>query len=296
MSEATRFKDVQAEVKNMDERLKEFQSETLARIEAIENHSATRFEFMEAQAAARYEQLTATIEALGRSQIMRNEGMGTFNRHGHHQYRYDDRMHDPPPNHHTARHIKLDFPKFNGDDPMTWIFRAEQYFSYYGTPDFQRVIVASVNFEGDVVPWFQLLQKSRVITDWLSLIKAIEDEYGPSIYEKPRTKLFKLQQSGTADDFCKEFVALANRTEGISDEAMLDCFTGGLKPEVRREVLAQNPRNLLRAAELARLFDVKLGPTSSAQHGGRSHLTSYRAGTPAKSPFSTTHTGVQFSY
>ena len=160
MAEATRFKDVQAEVKTMEAQLKQMETDTFARIEAMENHTATRFEVLEAQIASRFEQLQATIEASSRAQIVLNERADGFHRHGHHHYRYDARLHDPPFQIQHARHIKLDFPKFNGEDPMTWIFRAEQYFSYYGTPDFQRVIIASVNFEGDVVPWFQLLQKS----------------------------------------------------------------------------------------------------------------------------------------
>lgn len=137
---------------------------------------------------------------------------------GYDRFRGDDRFRSSSSYHNaSAKHIKLDFPKFSGVEPMTWIFRAEQYFAYYNTLDWQRVIVASVNFEVDVVPWFQLLQRSHVITDWPSLIKAIEEEYGPLVYEKPRVRLFKLSQSGSAEEYCREFMALANRTEGVTE-------------------------------------------------------------------------------
>lgn len=205
----------------------------------------------------------------------------------------------------SFKSIKLDFPKFSGDDPLTWIFRAKQYFAYYGTPDWQRVVIASVNFEGDVVPWFQLLQRTRVITNWSSLIKAVEEEYGLSVYDKPRVRLFKLNQLTTADEYCREFMALANRTDGVSDEALLDCFTGGLKPEIRREVLAQKPTHLLRAAELAKLFDVKLGlggpahswPNSFQSYSGptrggftsKAHTTSGSSFTPSSSNITSPH-------
>lgn len=43
----------------------------------------------------------------------------------------------------------------------------------------------------------------------------------------------------------------------------MDCFTGGLKPEVGRDVMAQKPLNLLRVTELAKLFDVRLGSIGS---------------------------------
>ncbi|GKG27881.1 hypothetical protein Tco_0406208, partial [Tanacetum coccineum] len=32
------------------------------------------------------------------------------------------------------RQVKLDFPRFGGLDPLNWLFRAEQFFTYYDTP------------------------------------------------------------------------------------------------------------------------------------------------------------------
>ena len=63
-----------------------------------------------------------------------------------------------------------------------------------------------------------------------------------------------------------EFSALANRTYGVSLDAILDHFVGGLRPELRREVVAQNPFNLVRAVAMAKLFedkyDYKTKPTT----------------------------------
>ena len=54
-----------------------------------------------------------------------------------------------------------------------------------------------------------------------------------------------------------EFSALANRTHGVSPDTILDCFVGGLRPDIRREVIAQNPLNLVRAFAVAKLFEDK---------------------------------------
>lgn len=54
----------------------------------------------------------------------------------------------PPP----MRSVRLDFPKFDGSDPLNWLFRAEQFFAYYATQDSQRLTIAAVHFEGSVVP------------------------------------------------------------------------------------------------------------------------------------------------
>ena len=31
---------------------------------------------------------------------------------------------------HLSQHLKLNFPRFNGEDPINWIYRAEQYFEF----------------------------------------------------------------------------------------------------------------------------------------------------------------------
>ncbi|KAJ1399119.1 Ribonuclease H-like superfamily [Sesbania bispinosa] len=52
-------------------------------------------------------------------------------------------------------------------------------------------------------------------------------------------------------------MALANRSEGLSDAAVLNCFLSGLNRDVRRDVVAQCPTNLLRAVSLAKLYEEK---------------------------------------
>ncbi|GJV25064.1 ty3-gypsy retrotransposon protein [Tanacetum coccineum] len=110
----------------------------------------------------------------------------------------------PETRHHqpfNVRQVKLDFPRFGGSDPLNWLFRAEQFFSYYDTPDAQRLTIASVHFEGSVVPWFQMLQKTHQVPNWVSLAKAIEEHFGPSQFDSPRAQLFKLTQTTSAAEY-----------------------------------------------------------------------------------------------
>ncbi|KAF7802029.1 Transposon Ty3-I Gag-Pol polyprotein [Senna tora] len=161
----------------------------------------------------------------------------------------------PPYNPIHTRSVKLDFPRFDGSEPLYWIFRAEKFFAYYKMNDEERLTIAAVNMEGMMVPWFQMMQKNHQVDSWSALSKAIETEFGPSQFDSPRAKLFKLSQSSTAAEYYREFMVLANRVEGLTDEALLDCFISGLKPDLRRDVIAQGPKSLLRASSLAKLFD-----------------------------------------
>nr|KYP63732.1 Transposon Ty3-G Gag-Pol polyprotein [Cajanus cajan] len=109
----------------------------------------------------------------------------------------------------------------------------------------------------DVVPWFQMMQKTSPFRSWVSFTHALELEFGPSPFDCPRSTLFKLTQSGSVGDYYLEFTALANRVTGVTVDALLDCFISGLKADIRRDVITQNPNSLLKAVSLAKLFEEK---------------------------------------
>jgi hypothetical protein len=156
-----------------------------------------------------------------------------------------------------VRSVKLDFPRFDGKNVLNWIFKAEQFFDYHNTPDPDRLVIASVHLDQDVVPWFQMIQRSHPFRPWQEFTRALEMDFGPSAYDCPRAALFKLNQTNSVCDYYREFNALANRVYGVSSEALLDCFISGLQTEIRRDVLVLSPANLPKAFALAKLFEEK---------------------------------------
>ena len=44
--------------------------------------------------------------------------------------------------------LKFSFPKFNGEDPNGWIYKAKQYFDFQSIPIDQRVQLASFHLKG----------------------------------------------------------------------------------------------------------------------------------------------------
>ncbi|XP_039140565.1 uncharacterized protein LOC120277791 [Dioscorea cayenensis subsp. rotundata] len=158
----------------------------------------------------------------------------------------------------SVRNIKIDFPRFGGTDAWQWIFQAEQFFGYYAVPDKHRLKIASVHFDGPVVPWFQRLQKSGKLTSWEVLTTALEKNYGPSAFDCPRYSLFRLTQDGTMAQFFDQFTALDNRVQGVPDDILLDSFVSGLTKELQAEIIPWHPEDLDQAISLARLFEEKL--------------------------------------
>ena len=157
----------------------------------------------------------------------------------------------------VPRYVKLDFPRFDGTDVLHFIFKAEQFFDLHPTPEEQKIPMASLHLDREVVPWFQMMQRNNPFLSWQMFLHALEMEFGPTPFESPRAAMYRINQQGSVQDYYLQFTALANRSHGVSPNAVLECFMGGLKPEIKREVLAQNPMSLVRAVSLAKLFEEK---------------------------------------
>jgi hypothetical protein len=46
---------------------------------------------------------------------------------------------------HSLPHMKLNFPKWDEDDPSGWVLRAYQFFHFHGMPEASRVDIASIH-------------------------------------------------------------------------------------------------------------------------------------------------------
>ncbi|XP_039120776.1 uncharacterized protein LOC120257362 isoform X2 [Dioscorea cayenensis subsp. rotundata] len=160
--------------------------------------------------------------------------------------------------HVPIKSVRVDFPKFEGDDVLNWIFKAEQYFTYYHIPDPDRLELASIHFDGPVVPWYQMLTKTCMVSTWTELVTALEEDYGPTDYESPEFSLFRITQQESVTTYYHQFTALANRVNGVSSKALIACFIGGLKEDIQRDIIPLKPLTLPKAASLARLYEKKI--------------------------------------
>lgn len=83
-----------------------------------------------------------------------------------------------------------------------------------------------------------MLVKANQLSSWADLARVVEEQFGPSQFDCPRAQLFKLTQSGSVAIFYGQFIILANRVDGLSDDALLDCFISGLRDHIQRDVIA----------------------------------------------------------
>jgi hypothetical protein len=109
----------------------------------------------------------------------------------------------PQPNeifHAPTTTIKMDIPRFDGTDPMGWIFKINQFFYFHLTPEDQRLRIAEFYMEGEALTWFQWMFSNGQIITRPGFLHTLESCFAPSMYEDPKGALFKLCQTTTVKD------------------------------------------------------------------------------------------------
>ncbi|XP_077223879.1 uncharacterized protein LOC143857336 [Tasmannia lanceolata] len=157
-----------------------------------------------------------------------------------------------------SKHLKLDFPRFSAGDPTAWLFKVAQFFSFHQTPENQKLLMVSFHMEGSAASWFQWMSNSNQLRSWKEFEAALKFRFGPSPYDDPQGALSKLQQEGSVLDYQAQFEELSTKVYGLSDHFLKSRFVSGLKPEIRREVIAHQPYGLHQAIGLARLQEDKI--------------------------------------
>ncbi|RVX03831.1 Transposon Tf2-8 polyprotein [Vitis vinifera] len=152
-----------------------------------------------------------------------------------------------------TRAVRLDFPKFNGEDPSGWVYRADQFFNYHQTNPHHRVLLASFHMEGKALVWFQDIEAAGGISSWEGFVRALQTRFGSSPYENPMEALIRLKQTSTVEDYKSQFEALSNQLRGLAESYKLSCFLSGLREDIRFMVCMLNPSNLHIAFGLAKM-------------------------------------------
>lgn len=148
---------------------------------------------------------------------------------------------------------KLDFPKFFGDEPESWVYKCEKFFELNAIEEPQKLRLASLHLEDKAMNWFRWYEKSHVLRTWQEFTRVLLLRFGSNAYEDPVGQLTKLKQWSTMKAYQEKFEELANKTTGLSEDFFVSCFVSGLKEEVLAGVKMFAPRTIAQAMGLARL-------------------------------------------
>ena len=72
-------------------------------------------------------------------------------------------------NNNRSKFKKVEMLVFNGDDPDSWLFRADRYFQIHKLTDSKKLTVATISFEGLDLNWYRSQEERDKFTDWLNL-------------------------------------------------------------------------------------------------------------------------------
>ena len=170
MADNTRMKELSADVKHNAETIQNVQAQ-MSRLEFTNKSLLDRLEGMQQSNDSKFNFISSTLDSLIQNKMILTSPHGVAS------------SQKSP---FLVRNIKLKFPRFDGKNVLDWIFHAEQFFDYYGT----------VDARDWPLPQFIGMSKGEILglliaRDW-PLARALEHDYGPSIYECPRAPLFKL--------------------------------------------------------------------------------------------------------
>ncbi|KAG6488248.1 hypothetical protein ZIOFF_057007 [Zingiber officinale] len=154
--------------------------------------------------------------------------------------------------------MKVEFPRWENNDPIGWISRAEKYFRFHGTSDNAKVDLASINLEGDAIQWYDWLEACHGPPKWEEFKEELINRFGPSGYENVDGELAKIRQTSTLLEYQGRFERLSNRTRDWSEKQLLGTFIEGLRLDIRREVKMNQPRTMKATLSFARLQEEKI--------------------------------------
>ncbi|VFQ63645.1 unnamed protein product [Cuscuta campestris] len=164
----------------------------------------------------------------------------------------------PPPSRITSSstdpvpRMRVDTPRFSGDDPTGWIFRIQKYFDYFLTPEPERLQLVAMLIDHPASDWFHYYQSNTYGASWADFLVAVQQRFDPHYYENYVGLLSKLTQTSSVLDYQTAFESLLNKVSGVPEETLISMFVAGLKQPVQREVNLRNPATLQSAFALAR--------------------------------------------
>jgi hypothetical protein len=154
---------------------------------------------------------------------------------------------------------KIDMRKFDGKDPITWIFQMEQFFDLHQVPTLQKVTLASLYLENDQFVWYQWIceRKKDSIISWSIFMDELIAHYGDIKRNTFFSQLINLQQRGPITEHIQQFQKLSLRVKNILEDNLLDLFMGTLKESIQHEVHLFEPKSLEHAFSMERKVESK---------------------------------------
>ncbi|CAA0825197.1 Unknown protein, partial [Striga hermonthica] len=151
---------------------------------------------------------------------------------------------------------KIEFPRFDGSNPMAWILKCNGYFKFVpNVSETQKVTLASMHLEGKAALWFQNLSAKQLELNWGQFVEIVSARFEELKEVKIIAEFNKLRHTGSYADYVDKFeelkacMQLMNQRE-FSEDYYIASFISGPSEELQSFLHMFNPRTLQQTIEL----------------------------------------------
>lgn len=152
---------------------------------------------------------------------------------------------------------KMQFTKFDGQNPKIWKDNCESYFELYQLPEGMWITAAHLHFEGNVAKWYQAYKQNHTFKNWNHFFSVVEEEFGLDYFRTAMNALLDLKQTGTVEDYTSQFQSLqfdvTMHNSHYDDMFFTPQYIKGLKEEIRGTVEPQMPSTVQNYKRLLQL-------------------------------------------
>ena len=139
-----------------------------------------------------------------------------------------------------------------------WMFTLGEYFRLVGMVDEeQRIQYTGLLLRGAALAWYRSVRREETVgATWDAFMADLRANFCPiNATKRARDRLATIRQTGTLQEFVRDFRSVCLEIPGMTDEEKLDRFMRALQPRIRAEVDIQEPKTLDKAITLAERLD-----------------------------------------
>ncbi|KAL0543107.1 hypothetical protein IC582_018194 [Cucumis melo] len=150
---------------------------------------------------------------------------------------------------------KIEMPVFTGEDPDSWLFRAERYFQIHKLTDSEKMLVSTVSFDGPALNWFRSQEERDKFTSWSNMKERLLVRFRSNKDGTISGQFLRIKQEGTVEEYINLFDKMVAPVNDLPERVILDTFMNGLLPWVRSEVFFCRPKSLAEMMEVAQMVE-----------------------------------------
>ncbi|KAL0540685.1 hypothetical protein IC582_020695 [Cucumis melo] len=150
---------------------------------------------------------------------------------------------------------KIEMPIFTGEDPDSWLFRAERYFQIHRLTESEKLLVSTVSFDGPALNWYRSQEERDKFTSWSNMKERLLVRFRSNKDGTLSGQFLRIKQESTVEEYINLFDKMVAPVNDLPERVIEDTFMNGLLPWVRSEVVFYRPKGLAEMMEVAQMVE-----------------------------------------